>query len=151
MTSANCARCCYPQLESDVCGCQQVDMSDCHELDDAIFHSLCDGRRGLQGYNAVAFEGGSPNLRQAAPMCAVTSQASCHRVCCDIAFGCAMLVAAGSCLLMHAQCSSCLDRTDFPSPPADLCLKSQRQRTAKVCKHYLTQCVRPCTCLDADL
>ncbi|KAL0042836.1 hypothetical protein WJX79_001077 [Trebouxia sp. C0005] len=41
-----------------------VDMSDCHELDDTIFQSLCDGHTGLQGYNSVAFEGGSPNLRE---------------------------------------------------------------------------------------
>lgn len=50
----------------------QVDMSDCHELDDTIFHSLCDGQTGLHGYNAVACEGGSLNLR-----CAALSAAAC--------------------------------------------------------------------------
>ena len=40
----------------------QVDLSDCNELDDTIFQSLCDGRVGLQGWNVAAVDGGSPNL-----------------------------------------------------------------------------------------
>ncbi len=57
-------------------GIRQVDMSDCHELDDTIFQSLCDGHTGLHGYNAVACEGGSPNLR-----CAVLFAAACRQRC----------------------------------------------------------------------
>jgi hypothetical protein len=60
-------------VQYDIC---QVDMSDCHELDDTIFQSLCDGQTGLHGYNGVACEGGSPNLR-----CAALFAAACCQRC----------------------------------------------------------------------